>query len=88
MSVKPSHIVMGVVGGVIYTAVCAGATAEFDADMKKYKETHEIESALDKVVYFGYGAYRYGITCSKALLSTAALCLMIEGTVSPALPKK
>ena len=88
MSVKPSHIVMGVVGGVIYTAVCVGATEELNADMQKYRESHEIESAVDKVTYFGYGVYRYGITCTKALLSTAALCLMIEGTVSPALPKQ
>ena len=83
MSIKPSHIVMGITGAVIYTAVCVGADEEFQDDMKEYLEKHEIESTFDKVRAVGYYTYRYGITVSKALLSATTCCLIIEGMVTP-----
>jgi hypothetical protein len=74
---------MAVLGGAVYTAVCVGAREEIEIDMQKYQETHNIETTFDKVNYYGYGTYRYGLTLSKALLSTVTLCLMIDGSVSP-----
>ena len=82
-NIKPSHIVMGVVGGVIYTAVCVGASEEFSDDMKQYLETHETDDFIGKVSAAGYYTYRYGLTVGKALLSTVTCCLIVDGMVTP-----
>ena len=83
MTLKPSHIVMGAVGAVVYTAVCIGASEELNDDIKDYLDKHETETVMGKVSAAGYYTYRYGLTLGKALASTAIIALTIDGAFSP-----